>query len=165
MMTESVSQLEINAMTNQSHKTTKSNYFSTWLYGTRLVKRIAGDTCRQRLVMMIRSFVMKRFTDHFSFVRKTISLFLLTAFVLTNVVAVQVFAGGGGTTKPASAAFTTDLTQLGREGRLRQSPNFETTVNQVVEVLEKGGSSQPVIVDENGSVQDEIVEQIAIRIA
>jgi hypothetical protein len=61
--------------------------------------------------------------------------------------------------------FTTDLTQLGRLGRLRQTSNFEKEIDQVLEVLEKGEGRQPVIVDQNGNVQDEIVEQIAIRIA
>ena len=105
-----------------------------------------------------------KFTNHFSLARKTISLVLLAAFVVTNVVAVRTLAGNGSTTSSsASATFTTDLTQLGHEGRLRQSPSFESYINKVIEVLEKGGNKQPVIVDENGSVQDEIVEQIAIR--
>ena len=107
-----------------------------------------------------------KFTNHFSLARKTISLCLLAAFVVTNVVAVRTLAGNGSTASSnvlASATFTTDLTQLGHEGRLRQSLSFETYINQVIEVLEKGGSQQPVIVDQNGSVQDEIVEQIAIR--
>ena len=103
---------------------------------------------------------MKPLTDHFSFARKTISLLLVAGFILSNIV---VF-GAGGKNESAAATFTTDLTQLGREGRLRQSPNFETEVNQVLEVLEKGGS-HPLIVDENGSVQDEIVEQLAIRMS
>ncbi|HVF31007.1 MAG TPA: S8 family serine peptidase, partial [Pyrinomonadaceae bacterium] len=105
---------------------------------------------------------MKPFTDHFSFARKTISLLLLVAFAFSNVVAV---ATATTSTETAITTFTTDLTQLGREGRLRRTPSFEAEVNKVIEVLAKGGSRQPVIVDENGSVQDEIVEQIAIRIA
>jgi ATP-dependent Clp protease ATP-binding subunit ClpA len=111
---------------------------------------------------------MKLLTNHFSLARKTISLCLLAAFVATNVVAVRTLAGNGliiSSDASATAAFTTDLTQLGQLGRLRQSPSFETYINKVVEVLEKGGNQQPVIVDMNGSVQDEIVEQIAIRTA
>src|SRR5688572_31862644 len=102
---------------------------------------------------------MKLFTDHFSFARKTISLLLLVAFIATNVVAVRTLAGGGSTSSSnasAATAFTTDLTQLGHNGRLRVSPSFENEINRVLEVLEKGGAKQPVIVDENGSVQDEI---------
>ena len=164
-MTERSVKLRENTMTHTSHKTAKSNYFFTALLGTNLVKGNAGDTCRQCLVW-IRSFVMKPFTDHFSFARKTISLCLIAAFVLTNVLAVHIFGSEfHGNDSAASASYTTDLTQLGREGRLRQSPNFETEVNKVLEVLAKGGSRQPVVVDENGSVQDEIVEQIAIRFA
>jgi ATP-dependent Clp protease ATP-binding subunit ClpA len=91
---------------------------------------------------------------------------LIAAFVLTNVLAVHIFGSEfNGNDSATSASYTTDLTQLGREGRLRQSPNFETEINKVLEVLAKGGSRQPVVVDENGSIQDEIVEQIAIRLA
>src|SRR6187551_1704096 len=151
-------------MTNTSHKTSKSNYSSTSLFGTNVDKGNPGDTCRQCLVC-IRSFVMKPFIDHFSFARKTISLCLIAAFVLTNILAVHIFGSEFNWNKSATASFTTDLTQLGREGRLRQSPNFEREINKVLEVLEKGGGRQPVVVDENGSIQDEIVEQIAIRFA
>jgi hypothetical protein len=107
---------------------------------------------------------MKPFTDHFSLARKTISFCLIVAFAFTNVVALETL-GMTSSNESALATFTTDLTQLGRQGRLRQSPSFETEVNKVLAMLEKGGGRQPVIVDENGSVQDEIVEQIALRIA
>src|SRR5829696_300019 len=163
IVTESVSQTERKNMTYTSHKSPNSNYFFTQPTGTDLVKGSRGDTCRQCL-LLIRSFAMKPFTDHFSFARKTISLFLLVAFVMTNIGAIQIMAANASHTAPF-ASYTTDLTQLGREGRLRQSLNFESEVNQVLEVLEKGGARQPVLVDENGSVQDEIVEQIAIRIS
>nr|MBA3351660.1 hypothetical protein [Blastocatellia bacterium] len=111
---------------------------------------------------------MKPQTDQFSFFRKAISLYLLATFVLTNGAAVQTLAVNPAETDRTATpflTFTTDLTQLGREGRLRQSPSFETEIAQVLDVLEKGGSRHPVLVDEDGSVQDEIVEQIAIRIA
>ena len=147
-------------MTNNSHNPAKSNYFFTTFLGTSLVKRAAA-THVVNVSFFVKEFVMKPFTDHFSLIRKTISLYLLVAFVFTNVVVVTTLAT---TSSNESATFTTDLTQLGREGRLRQSPNFESEINQVLEVLEKGGK-QPVIVDEDGSVQDEMVEQIAIRIA
>src|SRR5215212_3458977 len=150
-------------MTNHSPKTVKFNYFYIWLFGTNVVKGIAA--IRVVDVCFYKELVMKPFTDHFSFVRKTISLCLLVTFVLTNVGAIQIMAADANSTRAAAATFATDLTQLGREGRLRQSPNFELEVNRLLEVLEKGGSRQPVIVDENGSVQDEIVEQVAIRIA
>ena len=106
---------------------------------------------------------MKPFKDHFSLTRKTISLFLLVAFAMTNVVSVSILAADT-SNDPTGSTFTTDLTQLGREGRLRKTANFEKEINQVLEVLDKG-ESQPVIVDQNGNVQDEIVEQIAMRIA
>ena len=83
---------------------------------------------------------------------------------MTNIVSVSILAGDS-SNDPTGMTFTTDLTQLGRNGRLRQTPNFEKEIDQVLEVLAKGESRQPVIVDQNGNAQDEIVEQIAIRIA
>src|SRR5687768_777779 len=103
---------------------------------------------------------MKPFTDKISFLRKAISICLLITIAFSNALMLQ-----AGTDRPHVAALTTDLTQLGRQGRLRQTPNFEAEVNRVIEVLANGGNRQPVIVDANGSVQDEIVEQVAIRIA
>jgi ATP-dependent Clp protease ATP-binding subunit ClpA len=150
-------------MKNKSHKSSKSNYFFISSIGTNLVKGIAATSVVN--VCFDKELVMKPFTDHFSFVRKTISLCLIAAFVFTNVVAVRTLGADVSKTQPATATYTTDLTQLGRQGRLRQSPNFETEINRVLEVLEKGGNRQPVVVDQDGSVQDEIVEQIAIRVA
>ena len=103
---------------------------------------------------------MKSIKDQISLVRKTISFILLVTFSFSNALVVAASTGDERLT-----VYTTDLTHLGREGRLRQTPNFETEINRVLEVLEKGGARQPVIVDENGSVQDEMVEQIALRIA
>src|ERR1044072_2959948 len=77
-----------------------------------------------------KELVMKPLTDHFSLTRKTISLFLLVAFAMTNVVSVSILAAGT-SNDPARTTFTTDLTQLGREGRLRKTTNFEKETNQV----------------------------------
>jgi ATP-dependent Clp protease ATP-binding subunit ClpA len=95
-------------------------------------------------------------------IRKTTASALLVAFLFSNVLIAGTFAANG-VSITTKAGLTTDLTQLGREGRLRESLSFEGEVNRVIEVLEKGGSRQPLIVDETGSVQDEIVEQVAIR--
>src|SRR5688500_17712646 len=93
---------------------------------------------------------------------------LLASFLLTNIAVVSVF--GDDKTKTAVTttsmpAFTTDLTQLGREGRLRENPNFENAISRLIEVLGNGDVRQPLIVDEKGERQDMIVEQLAIRIA
>src|SRR5687768_14485470 len=142
ILTDSVNQLEAKTMKCKSHKNLKSNYFYIYTLGTSLVKGNAATSVVQRFDL-IRSLVMKPFTDHFSFTRKTISLCLIVAFVFTNIVAVKTIATSSSNTS-AFATFTTDLTQLGREGRLRQSPSFESEIDQVLEVLEKGGSRQPV---------------------
>src|SRR5215204_6019597 len=151
-------------MIDTSHKSAKFNYFCTYIFGTSLVKGMRRHTCSRSSSLPRKELVMKSFTDHFSFIRKAISLCIITAFVFTNIVAVRTLAATSSTGSTLST-FSTDLTQLGREGRLRQSPNFEAEVNKVIEVLEKGGSRKPVIVDDNGSAQDEIVEQVAIRMS
>src|SRR5438874_2921014 len=100
--------------------------------------------------------------------RRLASIAVLASFVFSNVFAV--YAIGGGDTKvvtksPATAKYTTDLTQLGREGRLRENLSFEKETLRLVKVLAEGGVRQPVIVDEDKAVQDSVVEQVAIRIA
>jgi len=100
--------------------------------------------------------------------KKAVSLTLLLSLVITNAFAVRPVSGTGNkasNTPTSSAIYTTDLTQLGRQGRLRVSLSFEKEVNRLVEVLGKGGVRQPVIVDEKGQSQDEIVDQLAVRIA
>ena len=104
---------------------------------------------------------MIRTSNRTNILRKAISLSLIAAFILTNAAVSAVFASK---VPSINVKFVTDLTQLGREGRLRESLGFEAEVNSVIAALEKGGK-QPVIVDDNGSVQDEIVEQIALRLA
>src|SRR5438874_12916189 len=100
--------------------------------------------------------------------RRLASIAVLASFVFSNVFAV--YAIGGGDTKvvtksPATAKYTTDLTQLGREGRLRENLSFEKETLRLVKVLGEGGVRQPVIVDDDRAVQETIVEQLALRIA
>ena len=147
-------------MPHKSHKSANPNHFFNGASGTNLVKGNAATSVVN--VCLLRSLTMKPFTDHFSFIRKTITLCLIMTFVLSNVTGLVLAAGNESV--PAFATFTTDLTQLGRQGRLRQTPNFESEIAQVLEVLGKGDGRHPVILDDNGSVQDEIVEQIALRV-
>ena len=100
--------------------------------------------------------------------KQAVSLTLLLSLVITNAFAVRPVSGTQSRASNAptsSAIYTTDLTQLGRQGRLRVSLSFEKEVNRLVEVLGKGGARQPVIVDEKGESQDAIVDQLAVRIA
>src|SRR4051812_17487410 len=105
---------------------------------------------------------MNQTRNHISLLKKTISLALLYSFIFTNLMTVGVFAADAGQASSnavESSKLTTDLTQLGRQGRLRENLNFENETARLIKVL-AGGVSQPVIVDEKGGSQDLIVEQL-----
>ena len=57
--------------------------------------------------------------------RKAISFLLLVSLVLTNIAVVSVFAQTGTVRIINNSALLTDLTQLGRDGRLRENLYFE----------------------------------------
>src|SRR6266700_2482593 len=100
--------------------------------------------------------------------RQTVSLTLLLSLIITNAFAVLPVTGNAKQSISASTAlaiYTTDLTQLGREGRLRESLSFDKETNSLMEALGKGGVRQPVLVDESGMSPSMIVEQLALRIA
>ena len=99
-------------------------------------------------------------------IRTAVSLVLMLSILVTN--AVPAFAALTPQTvnnASATAKYTTDLTQLGRNGRLRENLNFESETSRLVKVLAEGGLRQPVIVDNTGENQDAVVEQVARRIA
>ena len=59
---------------------------------------------------------------------KAVALAVLVSFLFTNVAVVGIFADtltSGKTAANVTATFATDLTQLGRSGRLRENLNFE----------------------------------------
>jgi hypothetical protein len=69
-----------------------------------------------------------------SSISKAISLTLLYSFILTNIVAVGAFASSkneSSSNSSATARFTTDLTQLGRDGRLRENLSLENDTQTV----------------------------------
>src|SRR4051812_12505269 len=92
--------------------------------------------------------------------RKIVSIALLISFLFTNVAVISIFADTPTNATNASSTFATDLTQLGRQGRLRANLNFENEISGLVEMLENGGKRQPIIIDEKGESQDLIVEQL-----
>ncbi|HYJ90860.1 MAG TPA: hypothetical protein VEV84_06110, partial [Pyrinomonadaceae bacterium] len=96
---------------------------------------------------------------------KALSLAILCSFLLSNTAFAAVLASDSRATTTNSSTLTTDLTQLGRDGRLRENPNFESEMFRLIGVLEKGEKRQPVIVDEKGESQDIVVEQVALKIA
>ena len=101
-------------------------------------------------------------------VRRLAAATLLASFVFSNAFAVYAFDGTVQRyvlRSEAAAKYTTDLTELGRQGRLRENTSYDAEAARLVKVLAEGGIRQPVIVDEDKGVQNAIVEQVAIRIA
>src|SRR5688572_12293592 len=103
----------------------------------------------------------------FTTTRRFASIAIIASFVFSNALALGTVRGGKTvtTTSREGANYTTDLTQLGREGRLRENLNFENETMRLIKVLGEGGKRQPVIVDEDRAVFEIIVEQAALRIA
>ena len=83
----------------------------------------------------------------FTRTRQFASIAVLASFIFTNVFAVdQLRSDKLNTVSSTSAAkYTTDLTQLGREGRLREDLSFENETTQLLKVLAQGGIRQPVM--------------------
>jgi len=101
-------------------------------------------------------------------IRQIASLAIVLSILFTNAFAVGAVRNDtinvvASTT--AMAKYTTDLTQLGREGRLRENLSYETETIQLLKVLAEGGLRQPVVVNEDPEIQNMIVEQAALRIA
>src|SRR5688500_507309 len=87
--------------------------------------------------------------------RRFASMALIVSFVFSNAFAAATLRDETKivTTSSATAKYTTDLTQLGREGRLRENLSFENEIMRLIKVLAEGGMRQPVIVDQDVSVQ------------
>nr|MBP7377784.1 hypothetical protein [Pyrinomonadaceae bacterium] len=101
-------------------------------------------------------------------IQQVASLAIVVSILFTNAFAVGAVRNDtinvvASTT--AMAKYTTDLTQLGREGRLRENLSYETETIQLLKVLAEGGLRQPVVVNEDAEIQNLIVEQAALRVA
>ena len=97
-----------------------------------------------------------------------ISLILLYSFIFTNVFAMQVFAQTNVRTSANASAltkYTTDLTQLARNNRLRVNTSFENETTRLMKTLNGGELRQTVILDETSENQELVIEQLAIRAA
>src|SRR5687768_2458368 len=99
----------------------------------------------------------------FARTRQFASIAIIASFVFSNALAIDVLRTAP--TGSPMAKYTTDLTQLGREGRLREDLSFENETARLIEVLAEGGARQPVLVDDDKAAQETIVEQVALRIA
>ncbi|MBK6724932.1 MAG: S8 family serine peptidase [Acidobacteria bacterium] len=111
---------------------------------------------------------MKIQTFGFTTTRRFAAIAILASFILSNAFAVETLRGSkvnNPVVSTVTAKYTTDLTKLGREGRIRETLNFETETARLVKVLAEGGVRQPVVVNEDKAVQEQVVEQAALRIA
>src|SRR5215203_1081347 len=108
----------------------------------------------------------------FSKISKTISLFVLFSFMLTNAVVGQTLTGSkNNSTKqlssrelPSLTKYTTDLTALARDGRISVNPNFEREADLLVKSLTDGDLRQLVILDETSENQEVVVKVLASRL-
>lgn len=99
---------------------------------------------------------------------KAISFILLLAIVATNAFFSQLFAQSKQQVLSNFSVlnkYSTDLTEIARQNKLRISGNFEAEINQLVKALSNGGARQPVILDTVGKDQILVVESLASRIA
>ena len=104
----------------------------------------------------------------FAKTRRFATIALLASFVFSNAFAVGVVNNNktAAFTKSAvTAKYTTDLTQLGRDGRLQENESFNAETAQLINALVNGNGRQPVVVDEDKAASEAVVEQLAIRIA
>ena len=100
-----------------------------------------------------------------SFIKKIAAFAVLYSLLLTNAFTMKTMAGDYTAKNPLLVKFTTDLSQLASENRLRLNNNFESEVNRLMQTLSNDALRQPVILDEKGENQELIVEQLAVRIA
>jgi serine protease AprX len=104
----------------------------------------------------------------FASTKRLAAISILASFAFSNVIAGSALRADHFNKHSVSttmAKYTTDLTQLGREGRLREDLNFEYEADRLVRVLAEGGVRQPVIIDQDSATIEAIVEQLAIRTA
>ena len=101
----------------------------------------------------------------FTNTKRFASIAILASFVFSNAFAVEILNDKTKASTTPMAKYTTDLTQLGREGRLRENLSFENETVRLLKVLAEGGVRQPVIVNDDKGVQETIVEQAALRLA
>src|SRR5204863_6319591 len=107
---------------------------------------------------------MRLLLSKFSRLRQAATLVIVASFVMSNAIAIGAAAGDIKTAVVNASAwtkYTTDLTQLGREGRLRESLSFEAETAQLIKALGNGDVRQPVLVTDDKASQETIVEQLA----
>lgn len=99
--------------------------------------------------------------------RQAVTAALVVSFAISNALAVAASTNNDDlkiTLSQATVKYTTDLTQLGRQGRLQENPNLSRETSHLIRTLAEGGIRQPVIVGEDKAFQNAVVEQVALRI-
>ena len=103
-----------------------------------------------------------------SFLTKTISLVLLYSFIFTNALTIQIFAQSNSPKSSNSqnfGKFTTDLTALAAQGKIRPAADLNNEVNRLIQMLASSNLRQPVVLDDKGDDQELVIELLASRIA
>ena len=98
--------------------------------------------------------------------KQILSGVLLFTIVLANLsfaADTAIFAGNNNVTTTVEA--TTDLTKLGRDGRLTEDLSLEADTLKLEKMLADNPKRQPIILDEYGLAGSTIVEQLALRIS
>jgi len=110
---------------------------------------------------------MNRSGKRTSIATRAITLIIAVSFVFSNIalVAMANDRSEALAASTATAKYTTDLTQLGREGRLRENLNFEAETTRLMKMLGKDSGRQPVLLNDDKASQETIVEQLALRIS
>ena len=96
---------------------------------------------------------------------------ILSGLVLFSLVFVNfAFATGSGSNDDnnkvlKAATLLTDLTQLSRDGRLNEELSYEAETLSLEQMLTGGSKRQPLILDNEGTAGNAIVEQLARRIS
>src|SRR3954468_18919151 len=103
---------------------------------------------------------MRMFKFGFASTGRFAAIVIIASFVCSNVFAGMVLGTDHASKRsvsPATTKYTTDLTQLGREGRLREDVDFERDAERLTGMLAEGGIRQPVIIDQDKATIETIV--------
>ena len=103
-----------------------------------------------------------------SIISRAISFSLLVTFAFMNQTVVNANLNRGSANDErtfASTHFVTDLTQLGRDGRLRQNLSLEADVLRLERILGGQNERSPILIDHANEGAELVIEQLALRLA
>ncbi|HMS10407.1 MAG TPA: hypothetical protein PKE66_13040, partial [Pyrinomonadaceae bacterium] len=96
--------------------------------------------------------------------RAVVGAFALASLLFSNVLILNA-AAGNAERNLTGTELTLDLTQLGRQGSLREDLSIEREALELINALVGKSGRQILLVDELNIAQRPVVEQLAIRIA